>query len=260
MSIFATFKSKMSAVVTPMIYYSLAVCSFICAHYWALELESKGYFSLRIRYHTSYFEGDGALSTILAMKFIGLFLFLACVYYTISAAKFIREYKGPFKNDKKIEFNDTIKEFKTFQYAKFFSYITDKLFSFLNDIFFLKFCYVIFWLISVSLIYYYLRLDSVFIFILMSLPFLILTLFLPLSLLDILIDKKGDIRNALKKPSKIKAAFVIFWMSCWVIALAILFTTIDPYTIILVGIVFSPIILLLFFLPLITLLGSSKKV
>ena len=259
MSILASFKSIKSAVTTPMICYSLVVWSFVCVHLWTSELKAKGYFSIRVRYHTSYFEGDGALTTILAMKLIGAFIFLACVYYTISGVKFIREYRETFENKKQLEFENVIKFFKTFEYSKLFSHLKNKIFSCLKDIFSLKFCYIIFWLISVFLIYNYLRLDSIFVFVLMTLPFLIITLFLPITVLDILIYKTDESKKFLKRPSIIKLVIAIIWISFWAIGLSILFTIIDPYMIIVAGIISSPIILLLFLLPLIPLLGSSKK-
>lgn len=251
MSIFTTFRSAKSAVAVPMICYSLAVLSFLCSYLWSIELESKGYFTIRQRYHVSYFEGEGALTTILAMKLIGVFFVLVTVYYAISSAKFIREYNGPYDIERPFSARNIFNFLIKFEYRKTIEEFDPKI-SF-------KFLYFVFWIVLVTLIYYYLQLDSVIAFIFISLPFLVITLFLPLFFIDAYVLNKTDSQRSTKKLSKAKIMLGICWFLVWILGFAILFSIIDPWKVVGAGIIAFPIILSIFLLPLIPLLKNGKE-
>ena len=100
MSFFVSFKSRIKVVKTLSIYYLLTIWSFFCVQSWESDLESKGYFIITWRWHYSTYEGDGAVSTIFAMKVIGGIFLLVSLYYSASAIKFLYGYREPINYDK----------------------------------------------------------------------------------------------------------------------------------------------------------------
>ena len=165
MSFLVSFKSGMKVVKTLSICYLLTIWSFICVYSWTSHLESKGYFIISWRGLYTTYRGDGAISTILAMKAIAWILLIVSLYYSAGAIKFLYGYREPIKYEK------ILNSFKRLKRS-------------------LKTYYVISWSIAVILVYNYFKLDSIVAFVFLTLPILIITLFFPLALIDVWIQKQ----------------------------------------------------------------------